>query len=403
MRMRRRTWAVLVLGLVVWTAASAAWAEPPRCVVLMIGDGMGPEQVKAAGLYANGEAGTLPFEKYFVGTMRTCSLDHGGDKKGATDSAAAATAMATGQKTNNGVISQTPDGRDLPTVLELLAKAGKLTGLVTTVPITHATPAGFGAHVPKRTQYAEIAEDYLTGSRPNLLFGAVFSRGRGMTEAKARRAGYTVLKTRADLERFVEAAAGRPPADLHVWGRFAVDMLPWEYDGPLPEKGKKGRRHAGLSDATFATAPHLSEMTRAALRLLERGPHGFFLMVEGGAIDWACHDNCIEWAVGETVEFAEACRAVLDWAKRHPDALVIITADHETGGLKVVRGRGKGKVPEVTWSSKGHTDAEVNVYAVGPGSEALRGRIDNTDLFRVMMGEVQKAARPAAEPVGAAQ
>jgi alkaline phosphatase len=128
-------------------------------------------------------------------------------------------------------------------------------------------------------------------------------------------------------------------------------------------------------------------MADAALRLLARGPKGFFLMIEGGTIDWAGHDNCIEWNVAETVEFDRTCRLVLDWAAKRDDTLVIITADHECGGLKVLEGRGKGEVPKVEWGSTNHTDVPVPVYAIGPGTERLKGEIDNVDLFPVMTGQ----------------
>jgi alkaline phosphatase len=119
-------------------------------------------------------------------------------------------------------------------------------------------------------------------------------------------------------------------------------------------------------------------------------------MIEGGTIDWAGHDNCIERNVAETLEFDRTCRLVLDWAARRDDTLVLITADHECGGLRVVGGRGKGKMPEVVWRSKGHTDVPVPVYAFGPGAERLRGDIDNTDLFPVMTGRAVPATADAA-------
>jgi len=361
-----------------------ALAEVPKNVVLLIGDGMGPEQVKAASLYAHGKEGALAMEKHYVGTMTTHSANRGGPNKGATDSAAAGTALATGHKTDNGIVCQTPDGKDLTTVLEVLAKAGKRTGLVTTVPMTHATPACFGAHAKKRSQYGNIAEDYFERSRPNVLFGAYYDKEKGVTPDEARKAGYTVVTTRDELEAFVKQADSG--ADVHVSGQFAKGLIPWEYTGPLPEEGKEKRKHAGPKGATFETVPHLSEMADAAIRLLAPDPDGFFLMIEGGTIDWAGHDNCIEWNVAETVEFDKTCRLVLDWAKARDDTLVIITADHECGGLKVVRGRGKGRVPEVAWGSGGHTDVPVPVYAIGPGAERLKGEIDNVDLFPVMAG-----------------
>jgi len=380
--------AVLLILCLVVPACTAA----PRNVILLIGDGMGYEQVKAAGLYAGGEGVSLAFEKHHVGHMTTHSADRGGPNKGVTDSAAAGTALAAGAKTNNGVIARTPDGEDLTTVLEIFARAGKRTGLVTTCPMTHATPACFAAHLENRHQYDAIAEDYFKRSRPNVLFGAYYKGNKGVDAPQARQAGYDDVTTRQALDAFVRKAGHAD--DVHVSGQFSSAMMPWEYAGPLSVE--KQNRLAVRPGATYETAPHLSEMAGAALRLLAPGREGFFLMIEGGTIDWACHANCIERCVAETVEFAETCRRVLDWARARRDTLVIITADHECGGLKVVRGRGKGEMPEVTWGSGGHTDVPVPVYAVGPGAERLQGEIDNTALFPVMTGRPVPAAAEAA-------
>ena len=391
--MRWSRWSIrplLAVLLTLWLVAPAC-AAAPRNVILLIGDGMGLEQVKAAGLYAGGEAGSLAFEKHRLGQMTTHSADRGGPKPGVTDSAAAGTAMATGAKTNNGVIARTPDGEDLTTVLEVFARAGKRTGLVTTCPMTHATPAGFAAHVANRHQYDDIAEDYFERSRPNVLFGATYPKDKGVDAQQAREAGYEVVTSRHALDAFVKKADDAD--DVHVSGQFSSAMMPWEYTGPLPEKAGGHEVQAG---ATYETAPHLTEMADAAIRLLAPGREGFFLMIEGGTIDWACHANCIERCVAETVEFANTCRRVLDWARQRRDTLVIITADHECGGLKVVRGRGRGNMPEVTWGSKHHTDVPVPVYAIGPGAERLKGEIDNVDLFPVMLGRPAPAAAEAA-------
>jgi alkaline phosphatase len=269
--------------------------------------------------------------------------------------------------------------------------------------MTHATPACFGAHTEKRTNYSAIAEDYFTQTKPNVLFGAFYANGTGVTEQKAKDAGYTVVKTRDEMDAFVakaqEAGAGKKVEPPFVSGQFAAGMIPWEYTEPINVKRKLP--HKDKTTATHETAPHLSQMTEAALRLLARGPKGFFLMVEGGTIDWAGHDNVIQWNVFETIEFAKAFQAVLNWAKGRADTLIIVTADHECGGLKVVESGGKDSFPEVTWSSRGHTAVNVPVYAWGLGAERLEGTIDNTDLWPVMTGTDKPAAAPA-EPAAVA-
>jgi alkaline phosphatase len=352
-------------------------------VVLMIGDGMGFEQVKAASLYAYGKEKSLPFEKFYRGEMMTHSKNSYLNKIHATDSAAAGTAMATGQKVKNNVISQ-KSGEPIKTILEHLQEQGKATGLVTTVPITHATPAVFAAHTRHRERYTDIANDYLNQTRPNILFGAYYANGKGMTENKAKQAGYTVVKTREQMQHVVEHVDQDSTEEVFISGLFSPDGMPWEYDYYYPSKNPLS--HVCENDtSTYDTVPHLSEMTAAALNMLDNDPNGFFLMVEGGTIDWAGHDNIIEDNIFETLEFARAFQVVLNWAGDREDTLIIVTADHECGGLKVIKSLRKGLMPEVFWASKDHTGLNVPVYAKGPGAKEFVGVIDNTEIFTKIM------------------
>ena len=407
MRVRNRLHLFLLAAALVFLAVGSASAEAPRNVILLIGDGMGFEQVKAAALYATGKPGGLALEPYYRGEVTTHSSNSHQTGDHATDSAAAATALATGHKTTNGRLSVTPDGRPLQTVLEVLRDRGKWTGLVTTVPITHATPAGFAAHNDNRGDYERIAADYFERSRPNVLFGAYWADGRGVTEAKALAAGYAVVRTRDELADFVQANGAKktpgvfsaqhpsgPSGKRHLEsfspppylsGQFAAGQLPNEFDDA---------NRQGEPSVTYDTVPHLAEMTRAALEILARGPDGFFLMVEGGAIDWACHANHLERTVGETLAFARAFQVALDWAEGRQDTLILVTADHETGGLRVVQPKDAGEYPDVFWASKGHSGANVPLYALGPGAERFDGIVDNTDLFSVMAGEDPPAPQP---------
>ncbi len=325
----------------------------PKNVVLLIGDGMGFEQVKAAGMYAHGAPGTLPFEAF---PHRAEMTTHSADSP-VTDSAAAATALATGRKVNNGVVSvaHPGGGGELKTLLEHFGDRGRGTGLVTTADVTHATPAAFGAHRPSRNDLSGIFADYLNLTRPNVLFGGA---GDGTPAASVAEAGYALVTDRAGIR------ALDPEALAMVCGRFGEDHLPYEYDGLGP-------------------LPRLSEMTASALRVLGSGAEGFFLMVEGGRIDHAGHDNDIGRNVLETVGFSDAVRVVADWAMGRPDTLVLVTADHETGGLKVLRNDGRGAFPTVSWSTTGHTEARVPVYAWGANARSVFGVMDNTDLFGI--------------------
>src|SRR3972149_4982184 len=244
-------------------------------IILFIGDGMGFEQVKAAGMYEGGAAGTLSFEAFpYRGSTKPISGEGGGP-----DSAASATAMATGNKVSNGVISMSIPGNGNPsvTVLELLKAEGKSTGLVTTTFVTHATAAAFGAHEPDRNNYVNIAGDYLRDARPNVLFGGA----KYVTNPAAAAAGYTVVADRAGLQ------ALDTETESMVSGQFGGHPIPSELDG-------------------LGGLPHLSEMTLAALHILDNDPDGFFLMVEGGRIDHACHANDIERTIRETIEFSRA-------------------------------------------------------------------------------------------------
>jgi alkaline phosphatase len=341
-------------------------------VILFIGDGMGFEQVRAGSLYASGKEGTLFFERLpHRGEVTTAAAD-----SKVTDSAAGATAMATGVKVANGVISRALPGNGayLETIVERSRLEGRAIGLVTTAHLTHATPAAFGAHARNRGDFKDIAAWYLYGTRPEVLLGG---GGHGLHPTAAARVGYTVVGDRQAL------LALDPATTERVCGLFGDGHMPYERDGVAPY-------------------PHLSEMTRCALSFLEKDKDGFFLMVEGARIDHAGHSNDIERMVPEVVEFARAVEVAVAWASERDDTLIIVTADHETGGLSVRKGRGVGQAPRVRWSTTGHTGVRVPLYAWGPGAERLTGVVDNTDIYRVMMAFYARPPKAASETAGAA-
>jgi alkaline phosphatase len=353
-------------------AKDDATTIPAHNVIYFIGDGMGPEQIKAARLYAGG---ALSFEGFpCQGRVRTYSANNA-----VTDSAAAGTALATGVKVNNGVVGMRIPGKrqDILNLTEWSKFWGKSTGVVTSSYMTDATPAAFGAHAADRSHYIDIARDFLRQSRPNVLLGGGGNFAEFVDPTKA---GYTVVRNRAELKAFTPQTP-----DFFVSGIFgdAGDGLPYEY------KGEK----------EYETLPHLSEMTAKALDLLEDDPDGFFLMVEGAKIDKACHGNQIERAVYEAVELSKAVKVAQKWAAGRSDTLILVTADHETGGLKIIQDNGAGKLPTVTWSTKGHSNAKVNVYAWGEGAEQISGTMNNTDFFGIVTAHSQPAgavAPPAA-------
>jgi len=337
-----------------WTNNDPSGA--PKNVIISIGDGMGPEQVKAAGMYA-GTPGSMSFEQF----PHQAEVTTHAANDPVTDSAASATAIATGVKVNKGVISlATPgDGQPLTTVLEIFQGSGKSTGLVTTTEMTHATPAAFASHQPSRNNQRQISQDYFNTSRPKVLFGG---GGSGMSVKAAETAGYQVVTTARQMQQLDTETATR------VSGQFGKGHLPYEYDG-------------------MGNLPHLPDMTKTALNILDNDPDGLFLMVEGGRIDHAGHANDIERNVMETLEFAKAVTEVVKWAQNHPDTLIIVTADHETGGLKVLDDRDQGNIPQVSWSTWGHTGVNVAIYGWGVNSEQISGVMDNTDIFHLLLGQ----------------
>ncbi|MFH1745548.1 MAG: alkaline phosphatase [Planctomycetota bacterium] len=347
-------------AVLLYAAAQVSLAEAPRNVIVLIGDGMGFEHVAAAGMYAHGAPGLFPFESFpYAAEVTTCSAN-----SNVTDSAAAGTAIATAHKVNNGVISMAipGDGHDLQTLLEYSRDQGKRTGLVTSTYMTHATPAAFGAHEPSRNNLYQIAGDYLQQTRPNVLLGG---GSNGLTVYNAAAAGYTVVTDRVGLQ------ALDPDSVEMVSGQFGTSHLPYEYD-----------YFTGGNDG-YDTLPHLSEMAAGALDVLDADPAGFFLMVEGGRIDHAAHDNHIQRNVFETIEFAHAVQDVFDWAAGRDDTLVLVTADHETGGLSVLQNNGQGNFPTVQWATDEHTGVNVPIYAWGVNAELVSGVLDNTDLFEI--------------------
>ena len=345
--------------------------EKPRHVILFIGDGMGTEHIKAAGMYSTGVSGLLSFESFPYKTLVNTASASGS----ITDSAAAATAIATGESVDNGVISvRIPgDGAELTTLLELFKASGKSTGLITTTYITHATPAAFGAHENSRSNTEAIAHDLLFQTMPNIIFGG---GGFGMTIQDAENADYTVIIDNSELLDFQPNALQiGNPLSVKLSGQFGIGNLPYFVDGR-------------------DELPGLLDMVEKAVEILSNNPKGFFLMVEGGRIDHASHANDIFRAITETIELSFTVKWIVEWIEDRNDTLIIVTSDHETGGLAVVENNGTGLLPGVTWASTGHTDSNVFVFAFGPGADAFNRKADetirNTVIFDIISGFIDK-------------
>lgn len=344
--------------------------ENVRNVVLCIGDGMGLSQVALARVKAAGLGGKLAMERLPVtGLVRTHSED-----SCITDSAAAGTALACGVKTKNSMIGMTPDEQGYCTILEAAQTRGFATGLVVTSTITHATPACFGAHVKSRKMEDKIAEQ-LIANRINVLFGGGRKYFLPQSDSHSGRKDDTDLIAAAKEAgyEYLDAAEQLPSANApYLLGLFQLDSL-----------------------KTKPPEPSLAQLTEKAIQVLRRRPapaasgpavgRGFFLMVEGSQIDWACHSNDAKGAVRQTLLFDQAVAAVVDFALRDGRTLVIVTADHETGGLTLIGGgnEDKGDADLICrWSTRGHTGSPVPLYAIGPGALRFAGVQDNTEVPR---------------------
>lgn len=344
-------------------------------VILFIGDGMGVAQISAARIASVGPDGRLAMDLLPESCLMTT---HSADAL-TTDSAAAATAFATGHKTNNGYLSVAPDGGPLKTILEHAQSLGMSTGLVTTSRLSHATPAAFASHIPDRSQEDRIAAQMLA-TQSTVMLGGGGDLFRNLIAA-AQDSGYVYVST-ADELALVDARSTD-----YLLGLFSADHMSYEYDRSDTDE------------------PSLWEMTAKAIDLLDGDPDGFFLMVEGGRIDHAGHSRDGTRNIWETIAFDQAVRIGVDYALSDGNTLLIVLADHETGGMSVAEGMYHGfpTLPDrdgeashmkgvkaahllgVGWTTGGHTGIPVLVMSMGPGSERMRRLIDNTDVFPIMM------------------
>ena len=353
-------------------------------VILLIGDGMGHGQVDAARWERSGHNLTayrsplLAMDRLaYAGNVSTASAS-----APITDSAAAITALLTGVRTNNGVIGQdatavcgVSDGAWLETIAELAGAGGRATGAVSNMRLTHATPAGVYAHVNSRDNELLIARQFLdSGLDVGLSGGYCYFINQTATDpwgapglrtdgqdlvAAAQAKGYTVVTT-APLLDAVPAAPG-----TKMLGLFAPSEMRYESERPGSQQ------------------PSVAEMAEKAISVLSADDDGFFLMVEGGMIDAASGNNDYAAMTSETLAFDDAVRTALAFADRHPDTLLIVTADHETGG--VTRGENSDGTPSFFFTATDHTAADVPIMASGPGADRIgTGTIRNTQVFELM-------------------
>ncbi|WP_432498854.1 alkaline phosphatase [Kineococcus auxinigenes] len=392
-------------------SAPATSAPTAKNVILFVGDGMGAAHRAAGRLALAGLDRELYMDSLPVSGLVHTSPDD--PEAVITDSAAGATAYATGVKTFNGAVGVDPRGNAIPTVLERASDAGKATGLVTTGQITDATPAAFAAHVADRGEQSVIAEQYLTSSRPDVLLGGgedwwlpegeegAFpdapaedpeegSRSdRGDLLDRAQDEGYTYVNS---AESLAQAEGGK------LLGLFANQ----EMFQQNPE---------GEGDV-YDPVVSLEQMTAKAIQTLADDEEGFFLVVEEEGVDEFAHSNNAARTVQAVDELDKAVLAAKTFAERDGETLVITTADHETGGMSVESvdegdesgaGEAEGISAEdgpfpiargdrefvVDWTTSGHTGVDVPLTAYGPGSELLTGVYENTYVHDAMLAAMR--------------
>ena len=338
----------------------------PKNIILMIGDGMGISQI-TAGMYANGNKLNLERCKV-IGLIKTNSEDDL-----ITDSAAGATAFATGKKTKNGKISQSmKDSINYKTFIEYAEENNKATGIVVTSTVTHATPACFYAHFPRRYEANEPISAQFINSGIDVLIGGgekyfeKRSDGRNLYE-ELKSKNYTVLDTLT--EDFSTEGISKM---IYLYSPTQPGKLVFEKGDNAPSRG-----------------PILPLATEKALEVLKKDTNGFFMMVEGSQIDWGGHNNDSPYIIREMIDFDNAIQKVLDFADQDGETLVIITADHETGGYAIIGGDLDGTNLVGGFSTLKHSAAMIPVFAYGQGAENFAGIYDNTQIFYKMMEAFQ--------------
>ena len=371
-------------------AQGGAEAEQGTSVVVLIGDGMGPVQRAAFQYKLYGKFERQPIDDFdYYGMLRTHAKGGGI----ATDSAAAATAMATGVKTKRNYAGVGPDGKPRKTLLEIAADLGKSTAIVEDNDVTNATLAGFAAHHDDRDHKRIIAKQYLRKTKPDLIFGGgeeVWypkghpgkvpdmieddrSYGTENLVSEAKRRGYEYAWDRESFER--------------LQGPKALAMT--RTDALL--RSVFIRKYSYANDP-YAVPEH--EMVAKALEIMSENPEGFFMAIDVDEIDDAGHEHSPRLLFRSGAEINRIATVLKRYQADHPNTLVIVTADHETGGLGIEahyqRG-GAGVFPvahsnehfRLDWTTPGHTAVPVPVTASGPRARRLQGVRDNTRVFDV--------------------
>ena len=349
-----------------------------KMVILLIGDGMSASQITSYRLLKEGPNGRIAVDNFPISGI---VLTHSADAI-ITDSASSATAYSTGSKTKNGFLGVDQEGRILENLTEKLDNYGFVSALISTSEVTHATPAAFSSHVDSRRNTDEISSQMLESKVATILGGGrkFFLSAENGGKRKDKRdlleeakKSHKILMHKHELD-----ISGITPSD-RILGLFADEHL---RDEENPDN--------------HSSEPTLTEMLRFSLERAEAAIdgqcRGSFIMVEGSQVDWAGHANNIDYLERELKEFDEATRYALEYAKKNPDTLVVVTADHETGGLliePIALSYYTGNNIKFSFNTAigggSHTGVPVPVYAYGPGSLNFSGTLDNTDVYRAIL------------------
>lgn len=337
--------ALSFLSLIALSFFALAQSEVKN-VILLIGDGMGLAQSYAAYL-ANDKSLSIYTMPYTGLSITSCA-----DRE-VTDSGAGGTAIATGHKANYKAIGLDKNNISHPSLLKIAKQYGKSTAIVCSCDLTHATPAAFVANVKNRDLQEQIALSYLEEYCDIALGGGAerfTSKGRkdklNLIDSLAKR-GYAIVYSQDELSKCESEK---------IFGLFA--------EGHLPEASKRG----GV----------MQQYMLKALEQLDKNPNGFFMMLEGSRIDMEAHLNKYDAMVEETLDFDRCVAIALDFAKKKGNTLVVVTADHETGGLTLPA---KGSKTQDKWTTLNHTGVPVPIYSFGPGAENFTRVMQNTDIF----------------------
>lgn len=316
-------------------------------VILMIGDGMSLMDVYAAWVCNRGRL-WLDNAQY-IGLSATHCTD-----KLITDSGAGGTALATGHKTKYHALGVDPEGKPLTTIIDLAKRKDKDAGIAVTCRLWDATPADFCCHNINRDNEQEIVADYPTS-------GVDFAFGGGAKYFTNRKDGRNIFEELKNQGYYI----ARTWEELEKWKSGKVFCVPYEVDTPLPDE----------------RGDLLARATMKGISLMNQNKNGFYMMVEGSQLDDYGHFNQLDMLMKELHDFDRTIGEVMKWAAKDGETLVVVTADHETGGLTLHGGDlATGRI-EAKFASTGHTGVMVPVYAFGPGAEEFTGFMDNTEIF----------------------